>query len=354
MVLNEAVFIVTVAILLLSCFCVVDFRNAFGVGAADGSAAEASSTGKVKVQPDVSKKGTVSSGKSEDGNPLIDWSVDVCLQQILGAVELSNLETASIKDTLDQRLKYLGVLVEDSRTTLSGTTVSPLEEGRDYEACFDDATRTLDVKIKDPSEHPNVRITIKTEVIGSVEGIDDSVDVFVDGQYKGGDKTEIKDDLVAVIQYGSVVSAKVPEWTATVLKQVDGGMGETPAGAFIFSLVQADENGNSIEGGHSAEAVNDAGGKIVFDGITYGPRNIAGTYWYQMTEKSSDELAAIYRMDKSMKTIKVSLQKGAEGRACRNGATDGFGLIVCARSLILQSKLMQVLSFSFELIRRLW
>lgn len=110
-----------------------------------------------------------------------------------------------------------------------------------------------------------------------------------------------------------MVSAKAPEWTATAFKLVDGGMGETPAGAFTFSLVQVDENGNSIEGGHSAEAVNDAEGKIVFDGITYGPRNIAGTYWYQMTEKSSDELAAIYRMDTSVKTIKVVLQKGAEG-----------------------------------------
>ena len=109
-------FFAAVAILLLICFCVVDFRNAFAVGAADGFAADASSTGKVKVQPDVSKKGTVSSGKSEDGSPLIDWSVDVRLQQIFGAVELSNLETASIKDALDQRLKYLGVLVEDSRT----------------------------------------------------------------------------------------------------------------------------------------------------------------------------------------------------------------------------------------------
>lgn len=232
MALNEAVFIVTVAILLLSYFCVVTFRIAFAVGTSDGSTAETSSTGKVKVQPDVSKKGTVSSGKSEDGNPLIDWSVDVRLQQIFGAVELFSLETASIKDALDQRLTYLGVLVEDSRTTLVGTTVSPLEEGRDYEACFDDATRALDVKIKNPSEHPNVRITIKTEVIGSVEGIDDSVDVFVDGQYKGGDKTEIKDDLVAVTQYGSVVSAKVPEWTATALKLVDGGMDETPCRRF--------------------------------------------------------------------------------------------------------------------------
>ena len=86
-----------------------------------------------------------------------------------------------------------------------------------------------------------------------------------------------------------------------------------PLQALTFSLVQVDENGNSVEGGHSAEAVNDAEGKIVFDGITYGPRNIADTYWYQMTGKSSDELAAIYRMDTSVKTIKVVLQKGAEG-----------------------------------------
>ncbi len=76
-------------------------------------------------------------------------------------------------------------------------------------------------------QHSNACITIKTEVIGSVEGIDNSVDVFVDGQYKGGDKTEIKDDLIAVTQYGSVVSAKAPEWAAAALKLVDGGMGET-------------------------------------------------------------------------------------------------------------------------------
>lgn len=159
---------------------VVTFRNAFAVSTADGSTAEDSSTGKVKVQPDVSKKGVVSSGKSEDGNPLINWSVDVRLQQIFGAVELSNLETASIKDVLDQRLKYLGVSVEDSRTTIAGTTTTPLEEGRDYEASFDEATRTLEVKIKNPSEHPDVRVTIKTEVVGSVDGIGNSVDVFVD------------------------------------------------------------------------------------------------------------------------------------------------------------------------------
>ena len=292
---------------------VVTFRNAFTVSTADGSTAADSSTGQVKVQPDVSKKGIVSSGKSEDGNPLINWSVDVRLQQIFGAVELSSLETASVKDVLDQRLRYLGVSVEDSRTTLAGTTVAPLEEGRDYEASFDEATRTLEVKIKNPSEHPDVRVTIKTEVVGSVDGIGNSVDVFVDGQYKGGNKTEVKDDLVVVTEYGSVVSAKAPTWSATALKLVDGGKGETPAGAFTFSLVQVDENGSPIEGGQSAEAANDADGKIAFDGITYGPRNIAGTYWYQMTEKSSDELAAIYHMDESVKTIKVVLQKGADG-----------------------------------------
>ena len=33
------------------------------------------------------------------------------------------------------------------------------------------------------------------------------------------------------------------------LKLVDGGMGETPTGAFTLSLVQVDENGTSIEGG---------------------------------------------------------------------------------------------------------
>ncbi len=292
---------------------VVTFRNAFAVSTADGSTAEDSSTGKVKVQPDVSKKGVVSSSKSEDGNPLINWSVDVRLQQIFGAVELSTLETASIKDVLDQRLKYLGVSVEDSRTTIDGTTTTPLEEGRDYEASFDEATRTLEVKIKNPSEHPDVRVTIKTEVVGSVDGIGNSVDVFVDGQYKGGDKTEIKDDLVAVTAYGSVISAKAPTWAASALKLVDGGQGETPAGAFTFSLVQVDESGNPIEGGQSAEAVNGADGAISFDAITYGPRNIAGTYWYQITEKSTDELAAIYKMDDSVKTVKVTLQKGTDG-----------------------------------------
>lgn len=193
---------------------VVTFRNAFAVSAADGSTAEDSSTGKVKVQPDVSKKGVVSSSKSEDGNPLINWSVDVRLQQIFGFVELSNLETASIKDVLDQRLKYLGVSVEDSRTTITGTTATPLEEGRDYEASFDEATRTLEVKTKNPSEHPDVRVTIKTEVVGSTDGIGNSVDVFVDGQYKGSDKTEVKDDLVAV---SLMVPATLPARTGTRL-----------------------------------------------------------------------------------------------------------------------------------------
>lgn len=63
-----------------------------------------------------------------------------------------------------------------------------------------------------------MRVTIKTEVVGSVDGIGNSVDVFVDGQYKGSDKTEVKDDLVAVTAYGSVVSAKAPTWAASALK----------------------------------------------------------------------------------------------------------------------------------------
>ena len=49
-----------------------------------------------------------------------------------------------------------------------------------------------------------MRVTVRP-VVGSVDGIGNSVDVFVDGYYKGGDKTEIKDDLVAVTAYRSVV-----------------------------------------------------------------------------------------------------------------------------------------------------
>ena len=86
---------------------------------------------------------------------------------------------------------------------------------------------------------------------------------------------------------------------------------ETPAGAFTFSLVQVDWPRSPIEGGQSAEAVNGADGAISFDAIIWS-RNIAGTYWYQITEKSTDELAAIYKMDESVKTVKVTLQ-GAEG-----------------------------------------
>lgn len=69
----------------------------------------------------------------------------------------------------------------------------------------------------------------------------------------------------------------------------------------------------SHRGWAEREAVNNADGAISFDAITYGPRNIAGTYWYQITEKSTDELAAIYKMDESVKTVKVTLQKGADG-----------------------------------------
>lgn len=290
----------------------IDLRNSFSVSSADGSTASDSSNGTVKVQPDVSKKGMVESGKSESGNPLIDWNVDVRLHQIFGATELGRLQTASIKDKLDQRLKYLGVTVEETRTALSGTTTSPLAE-EDYEATFDEATHTLEVKIKEPSKHPDVRITIKTEVIGSTEGISNSVDMYVDGELKGGDKTEVKKDLIAVTAYGSVTSAATPTWDAEATKLVDGGQGQTPAGAFAFTLTQVDEYGNAIEGGQTAEATNDADGKISFDELTYGPRNIAGTYWYQIAEKTTDDVSANYKVDDSVKTVKVTLQKGADG-----------------------------------------
>ena len=48
---------------------VVTFRNAFAVSTADGSTAEDSSTGKVKVQPDVSKKGVSTCACSRSSVP---------------------------------------------------------------------------------------------------------------------------------------------------------------------------------------------------------------------------------------------------------------------------------------------
>ena len=304
---------------------VVNFRNAFNVGTADGATAGASSTGKVKVQPDVSKKGVVESGKSEAGNPLIDWTVDARLHQIFSATELANLETASIKDTLDQRLRYVGVSVADRHTTMNGFSSTPLAEGTDYTATFDETTHTLEVKIKEPSKHPDVRITIKTEVIGSTEGISNSVDMYVDGELKGGDKTEVKKDLIAVTEYGSVTSAATPTWQAEATKLVDGGQGQTPAGAFAFTLTQVDEYGNAIEGGQTAEAANDADGKISFDELTYGPRNIAGTYWYQIAEKTTDDVSANYKVDDSVKTVKVTLQKGTDGDYLLSSEIMGVG-----------------------------
>ena len=289
--------------------------NALSVGTADGSAANASSSGSVSVKPDVTKKGVVASGTSEEGNPLVNWTFDVNLASIFDAAQLAQLKTANIRDSLNFMLRadLASVKVYDLASTVDGVTQGDELPSDAYEVTLDEATNTLVVSVKSPANHPNVRICVTTEVRGSLDGISNSVDLEVDGEKVGGSTVVIDKPLIAVTEYGTITSVPVPVWTPVAEKLVDGAVSSSLAGRFDFECVEVDESGSEVAGGYHAASTNDAEGQVTFEQIKYGGRDVVGTRWYQVREIPRDGDDATYLMDETVYTVKVAVARGAQG-----------------------------------------
>ena len=312
--------------------------NVLSVGTADGSSAGSSSTGNVSVKPDVSKKGVVASGTSDDGNPLVDWTFDVNLTSIFDAAQLAQLKTANIRDRLNFMLRpdMGSVRVYDLSVTVDGVTQGSELPASAYDVSLDEATNTLVVAIKNPAVHPNVRVCATTEVRGSLDGISNSVDLEVDGEKVGGDKTEIDKPLIAVTEYGTVTSVPAPTWVPTASKLVDGAVAPGLAGRFRFECVEVDAGGQPVEGGYRSEATNGADGSVAFDPVSYSGRGAEGTRWYQVRELAGEADGAEYAMDGTVYTVRVDVARASDGRgylvSSQVQAPEGAGSVTFSNS----------------------
>lgn len=294
----------------------INFHNALAVSCADGSTAGDGSYGWVRVRPDVTKRGDVLDENAPSGNPLLRWTFDVDLGTVFDSQELSKLSSVEIKDPLDQRLRAVtdSVKVYDLIVNADADEPSAGEalDASEYDVRVDEDTNTLVVTLKNPAQHPRVRIVANTECIGSTSGLSNGVDLVIDGTRIDGSKTDVKQDLVAVTEYGSVTSAAAPSWTPTATKTVDGGEpGEALAGRFTFKAEEVDEAGEPVEGGYESTATNDAAGNVAFDTVTYKRTPIVGDHYYRVSEVAGDDDA--FRYDATSYLVHVSVHRAENG-----------------------------------------
>lgn len=262
----------------------------------DGSGASTSANGSITVAPDISKKGELTSEKS-NGNPVMKWTFEVNLTyKYPTAAELAELKNVVVKDKLDARLKYL-----ESK----GTTFAPASG--DLSATLGD-NNTLQIAVNNPSANSMFTVTFYTEVAGSIDEITNAVDLEIDGEKISGDKFTTP-TVIAVAQYGYVTSAKAPVWQPVVKKTVDGAA----PGDNTFTFIMTDDNGNQYTG------QNDADGNISFGDIEIKTTPIAGTHTYHVKEDLSS-VGEGFDADTATYDITVTVSKdGDVYTAVQNG-----------------------------------
>lgn len=286
--------------------------NSLNVSAADGSTSESQAEGKVSVKPGIYKLGK-DAGKSKDGNKLIQWSFDVNLDTVFDSEALAKLESATIKDKLDPRLKadLTTVKVVALNQTVDATTEGDALAADEYEVALAE-DNTFTVTLKNPASYTNVRVYLTTEVAGSFSDLTNSVDLEIDGKTVDGDKYDTG-EIIAVAQYGYITSATVPAWTAVAKKTVDNaapGEGKT----FTFQLTEvADAQGTPLEGATVSTATNDAEGAVTFGTVRYNTRPYEGMHYYKVCEDPNSVDANWYDYDASNYIVKVEVTKSESG-----------------------------------------
>ncbi len=282
-----------------------DLKNSFKVSAADGSSAAKEAEGHIEHSEGFVKAGTVSKEKSEDGNPLINWSIDVNLFDLYTAEQIKGLKEVTVTDELSSILS----LTEGSVKLLT-------EDGEEIpqdKYTVEEKGNVLKVTVTNPAAYPIFKLTFETECGTSVSGLVNEASLSVDGKQIKETESEDVGKLNAANQWGWIQSMKVPEFTPVAYKYLDSELC-TEKGLFSFSIVQVDESGDAIENGYQDTATNDENGKITFKKITYREKPIEGSYYYQIRETSKAE-PYTYTIDERVFTIRVDvIANAAKGK----------------------------------------
>lgn len=285
--------------------------NALAVSTADGSKAGGKAEGSLRKTNDVTKTGTDAGKSTETGNPLITWTFDINLANLYSADELADLKNVMITDALDERLEanMNSVKVKALTVDSSGFVEGEEIDTSAYEASVDDSN-VFTVKLNNPASTPIVRVYLTTEVKGSIDDLENKVDLSVNGETKGGDTSE-KKDVVTVTQYGRVTSANVATWIPQATKTLDG---EKPANEqFSFIIEETDANGTALEGGFSETVKNDADGNITFGTLRFKSKPVVGTHYYKIYEDAESVDSNWISADTTEFLVKVDVAKGEDG-----------------------------------------
>lgn len=275
----------------------VDLNNAFVISSDDGYTASDDASGSIEYGKGFTKEGTVSSEKSSNGNPIIEWKMQVNLFNLFTAKEIDEMVDATITDNLSAIL-----------SVIDGSVKLTDQDGKDIPQDtyrVEQNGNVLKVILTDPKAYPVYNLEFKTECGASVNGLVNNASLSVNGKKVTDTSSKDVGKLEAANQYGWIQAMKAPEFTPVAYKYLDHELC-TEKGLFQFSIEQVDAEGNPIENGYQDTASNDENGQITFKKITYRNKPIEGSYYYQIRETSEVE-PYTYTIDERVFTIRVDV-----------------------------------------------
>ncbi len=267
----------------------IQLQNLLQVGAKGSTVAGVESEGEVAIPEQINKTGALATEKAPNGNPIINWTLDVYLEHSFSTEELTKMQSVSVRDQLNPALKVdvSQVKVYDFKVNSDSLERGDELSASDFEATVDDSN-LLTVTIKNPAVNRNVRIIVPTEVAASLASVTNTAELVING--KAIDESTVDEPGAdAVTQWGKIASVVTPTFTPAAEKYVDGIKADAElAGKFSFSCVQVDEKGEVVDGGYVSLAKNDEDGNIIFETISYQSKPREGTYYYLISENESE------------------------------------------------------------------
>ena len=260
----------------------------------DDTDIESSDNGSSKVISKLTKQFKFM-GYDSNNNPIVRWYIDVNLKDHYSIEELTDKEviiTDELSDILELVTESLKI---NERTVVSnGVNIGSLISNDKYE--LNTENNAIRVKILDPVNTNNIRITFDTICLASISELENSVTLQI-----GDEKDEIKVEknirIFSPIVSGVVTSREVLDYRINAKKYLDNSLSTKE---FSFSIIEVDENGNEIENGFKTINTNSNDGTITFNAIRFEDE---GFHYYKVKEIKDDDPNIIY--DETEYIIKI-------------------------------------------------
>ena len=276
-------------------------NNNVNVTSSDGSDINDDDRGSSKVLSKLTKQFDFL-GYDDEGNPKIRWYIDINLKDNYNLEDLVNKEII-ITDELSDILELIeGSIQLNERTiTSNGISIGNNIDSNNYELNTDN--NIVQVKILDPINTNNIRISFDTNCLASISELENYVTLRV-----GEEKEEIKSSkdirIFSNFASGIISSREVLEYRINAKKYLDGKLSNK---SFAFSLVETDENGEEIENGFKTTNTNSDDGAIIFNSIVF---DTEGFHYYKIKEIKENDENIIYDNTEYILRIKIIENRG--------------------------------------------